>query len=410
MHNLTRRAGLRAALGAVAALPLARPAIVRAQSTSKSVKIGLLSDMNGPYRANGGPGAKIAAQLAVEDYGGSVLGRKIEILQADDQNKPDVASSIARQWIDDNGVDALADGSATSSGLGVQQIAKEKQRIYLICDPAATDFIGKLCTPWSFQFVYDTYALANATGGMLTKSGGSTWFFITADYEFGYSLQRNTETFVTAAGGKVLGAVRAPLATSDFSTYLLQAKASGAKVIGLANAGTDLQNCIKQAAEFQLTQNGVRLATLLMAITDVNSLGLETAQGLVLSDSFYWDATEKTRAWTKRFNAGLDAPPTMQQAGCYAGVLHYLKAVNAVGSTDTLAVAAKMHATPVNDFYNTDVHIDPNGCVRHQMYVWQVKAPPESKHKWDFYKPVATLDGKDAFPPPGMFGCTLTGT
>jgi hypothetical protein len=251
----------------------------------------------------------------VEDFGGTVLGRKIEILQADDQNKPDVASGIARQWIDDTGVDALADGSATSSGLGVQQIAKEKQRIYLICDPAATDFIGKLCTPWSFQFAYDTYALANATGGMLTKSGGSTWFFITADYEFGYSLQKNTETFIAAAGGKVLGAVRAPLATSDFSTYLLQAKASGAKVIGLANAGTDLQNCIKQAAEFQLTQGGVRLATLLMAITDVNSLGLETAQGLVLSDSFYWDATEKTRAWTKRFSAGPDAPPDHAAGG-----------------------------------------------------------------------------------------------
>ena len=405
MNHLTRRA----ALGALAALPLARPAILRAQSTSKPVRIGLLSDMNGPYRANGGPGAKVAAELAVQDFGASVLGRKIEILQADDQNKPDVASAIARQWIDDNGLDALADGSATSSGLGVQQIAKEKQRIYLICDPAATDFIGKLCSPWSFQIVYDTYALAKATGGMLTKSGGSTWFFITADYQFGYSLRDNTETFVTAAGGKVLGDVRAPLGTSDFSTYLLQAKASGAKVIGLANAGTDLQNCIKQSAEFEMTQNGVRLATLLMAITDVNSLGLQTAQGLVLSDSFYWDATDKTRAWTKRFTAKLDAPPTMQQAGCYAGVLHYLKAVKAAGTTETAAVAAKMHATPVNDFYNTNVRIDPNGCVRHKMFIWQVKTPDQSKHKWDFYQPVATLDGQEAFPPPGMFGCTLTG-
>jgi branched-chain amino acid transport system substrate-binding protein len=405
MNSLTRRA----ALGALATIPLARPGILRAQSTSKPLRIGLLSDMNGPYRANGGPGAKIAAELAAEDFGGAVLGRPIEILQADDQNKPDVASGIARQWIDDNGVDALADGSATSSGLGVQQIAHDKKRIYLICDPAATDFIGKLCTPWSFQFVYDTYALAKGTGGMLTKAGGDTWFFITADYQFGYSLQENTETFVRQAGGKVLGAVRAPLATADFSTYLLQAKASGAKVIGFANAGTDLQNCIKQAAEFQLTQGGVRLATLLMAVTDVNSLGVQTAQGLVLSDSFYWDATEKTRAWTKRFNAKLDLPPTMQQAGCYAGVLHYLKAVKAAGSTETAPVAAKMHATLVNDFYNTDVQIDPNGCVRHKMYIWQVKTPAESKYKWDFYKPVATLDGKDAFPPPDMFGCTLKG-
>lgn len=405
MKALTRRA----ALGALATIPLAKPALVRAQSSSKPIRIGLLSDMNGPYRANGGPGMKIAVEMAVQDMGGSVLGRPIEVLQADDQNKPDVSSSIARQWIDDNGVVALADGSATSSGLGVQQIAKEKKTIFMLSDPAATDFIGKLCTPWTFQFVYDTYALAKATGGMLTKSGGSTWFFITADYEFGYSLQNNTEAFVKQAGGKVLGAVRAPLGTSDFSTYLLQAKASGAKVIGFANAGTDLQNCIKQSAEFQLTQGGLRLATLLMAITDVNSLGVQTAQGLVLSDSFYWDATDKTRAWTKRYNAKLDAPPTMQQAGGYAGVYHYLKAVKAAGTTETMAVAAKMHAMPVNDFYNTNVHIDVNGCVRHKMYVWQVKTPAESKHKWDFYKPVATLDGKDAFPPPDMFGCTLKG-
>jgi branched-chain amino acid transport system substrate-binding protein len=397
----------RAALGALASVPLAKPALVRAQSSSKPLKIGLISDMNGPYRANGGPGMKAAVELAVQDAGGSVLGRPIEVLQADDQNKPDVSSSIARQWIDDNGVEVLADGSATSSGLGVQQIAKEKKIIYLICDPAATDFIGKLCTPWTFQFAYDTYALAKATGGMLTKSGGDSWFFITADYQFGYSLQENTETFVKQAGGKVLGAVRAPLGTSDFSTYLLQAKASGAKVIGFANAGTDLQNCIKQSAEFQLTQGGVRLATLLMAITDVNSLGVKTAQGLVLSDSFYWDATEKTRAWTKRFTAKLDAPPTMQQAGGYAAVTHYLKAVKAAGTSETAPVAARMHATPVNDFYNTDVRIDPNGCVRHKMFIWQVKTPAESKQKWDYYKPVAVMEGKDAFPPPDMFGCTL---
>ena len=219
----------------------------------------------------------------------------------------------------------------------------------------------------------------------------------------------NTEAFITQAGGRVLGSVRAPLGSSDFSTYLLQAKASGAKVIGLANAGTDLQNCLKQAAEFQLTKGGVRLATLLMVVTDVNSLGIDVCQGLVLTNSFYWDLTDKTRAWSKRFTDKFDHPPTMQQAGCYAGVLHYLKAVKAAGTVDTEAVAAKMHATPVNDFYNTDVHIDPNGCVRHKTYVWQVKAPDESKYKWDFYKPVATMDGSEAFPPPDMFGCTLKG-
>src|SRR5580698_439503 len=406
MPNTTRRL----LLGGLSAASLAMPGIIRAQTNSKPVRIGLLSDMGGPYRDVGGPGNRVATELAIADIGGSVLDRPIEVLQADDQNKPDVSTSIAREWIDAQGVDVLADGAASSSGLAIQQVCREKKKIYLVTGPASSDFTGKQCSPYSAHFSYDTYALAHGTGTALTKSGGDSWFFVTADYAFGYALERDTMAAVKAAGGKVLGAVRAPLGTADFSSFLLQAQASGAKVIGLANAGTDLQNCIKQAAEFGMTKGGVRLATLLMAITDVNSLGLETAQGLVLSDSFYWDATEKTRAWTKRFNAGLDAPPTMQQAGCYAAVLHYLKAVNAVGSTDTLAVAAKMHATPVNDFYNTDVHIDPNGCVRHQMYVWQVKAPSASKHKWDFYKPVATLDGKDAFPPPGMFGCTLTGT
>jgi branched-chain amino acid transport system substrate-binding protein len=399
----------RAALGVLAAVPLARPGILRAQSTSKPVKIGLLSDMNGPYRANGGLGNKVAAELAVQDVSGAVLGRPIKILQADEQNKPDIASAIARQWIDDDGVDALADGSATSSGLAVQQIARDKKRIYMPNEPAAMDFVGKQCSPWTFQFSYDTYMLAKGIGGALTKAGGDTWFFITADYEFGYSLQRNTEAFIAEAGGKVLGSVRAPLGSPDFSSYLLQAKASGAKVIGFANAGTDLQNCLKQAAEFQLVRGGLRMATLLMVLTDVNALGLDVCQGLVLTNSFYWDLTDKTRAWTKRFTEKIDHPPTMQQAGCYAAVLHYLKAIEAAGSTETEAVAAKMHATLVNDFYNTDVRIDPNGCVRHKTYIWQVKTPAESKYNWDFYKPVATLDGKDAFPPPDMFGCKLTG-
>ena len=406
MNKLTRRA----TLGTLAAIPLAMPGILRAQSSSKPLKIGLLSDMTGPYRANGGPGNRLTAEMAVQDFGGSVLDRPIQIMQADEQNKPDIASAIARQWIDDNGVDALADGSATSSGLGVQQIAREKKRVFLLCNPAATDFIGKLCTPWTFQFAYDTYMLAKSTGSALTKAGGDTWFFITADYEFGYSLQRNTTTFIEQAGGKVLGSIRAPLGTADFSTYLLRAKASGAKVIGFANAGTDLQNCLKQAAEFQLAEGGLRLATLLMVITDVNALGIAVCQGLVLTNSFYWDLTDQTRAFAKRFTAKFDHPPTMQQAGCYAGVMHYLKGVKAAGTVETEAVAAKMHAMPVNDFYNTNVHIDPNGCVRHKAYVWQVKTPAESKYKWDFYKPVATLEGSEAFPPTDMFGCTLKDT
>jgi len=403
MTRITRRA----ALAALATAPLARPPIVRAQSSSQPVKIGFVSDMSGPYRDNGGPGTKVAAEMAVADFGGSVLGRPIQILQADGQNKPNVAAAIARQWIDDNGVDAVADGAATSSGLGVQQISHEKKRIYLITDPAATDFIGKQCSPYGFQFVYDTYALAKGTGLGLTKAGGDSWYFITADYEFGYSLQQNTETFVKQAGGKVLGSVRAPLGTADFSSYLLQAKSSGAKVIGLANAGTDLQNCLKQAAEFGIFEGGQRLATLLMAITDVNSLGLSVSQGLVLTNSFYWDLTPQTRAWTARFAQQISHPPTMQQAGAYAAVLHYLKAVKAAGTLNSDTVAAKIRAMPVNDFYNANVTIDPDGCVRHTMHIWQVKSPGESKGKWDFYKAVGVMPGAEAFPPPGLFGCPL---
>ncbi len=401
------RINRRTVLAGLATASVARPAIIRAQTSSQPVKVGLLSDLSGPYRDNGGPGTKAAVDMAVADFGGSVLGRPIEVLQADCQNKPNVAAAIARQWIDENGVDVLADGAATSSGLGIQQVSREKKRIYLITDPAATDFIGKQCSPYGFQFAYDTYALAKGTGLGLTKAGGDSWFFITADYEFGYSLQKNTETFVTQAGGKVLGSVRAPLGTSDFSSYLIQAKASGAKVIGFANAGTDLQNCLKQAAEFGIAKGGQRMATLLMAITDVNSLDQEICQGLVLTNSFYWDLTPETRAWTARFAKTINHPPTMQQAGAYAAVLHYLRAVKASGTADSDPVADKIRATPVNDFYNTNVQIDPDGCVRHRMYIWQVKAPDEAQHKWDFYKQIGVMDGKDAFPPPAMFGCPL---
>ncbi len=299
MPRLTRRA----ALGGLAAAPLAMPGLLRAQTTSKPVRIGLLSDMSGPYRDVGGPGNKVAAQLAVDDFGGSVLGRPIEIMQADNQDKPDIAAALASQWIDTQGVDVLADGSASSTGLAIQQVAREKKRVFLITGPASSDFTGSKCSPYGIQFAYDTYALAKGTGGTLTKAGGDSWYFITADYAFGYALERDTMAAVKAAGGKVLGAVRAPLGTADFSSYLLQARASGAKVIGLANAGTDTQNCIKQAAEFGLTQSGTRLATLLIQITDINSLGQKICEGLVYTDSFYWDMSDPARAWSKRYMA-----------------------------------------------------------------------------------------------------------
>ncbi|HET7883907.1 MAG TPA: ABC transporter substrate-binding protein, partial [Acetobacteraceae bacterium] len=386
MKNTPRRA----ILGALAAAPIAMPAILRAQSTSKPVRIGLLSDMGGPYRDVGGPGNRVATELAIADFGGSVLDRPIEVLQADDQNKPDVSTSLAREWIDSVGVDVLADGAASSAGLAIQQVCREKKRIYLITGPATSDMTGKQCSPYGIHFSYDTYALAHGTGNALTKAGGDSWFFITADYAFGYALERDTMDAVKAGGGKVLGAVRAPLGTADFSSFLVQAQASGAKVIGLANAGTDLQNCIKQAAEFGLTKGGARLATLLMQISDVNSLGQKVCEGLAYTDSFYWDMTDKTRAWSKRWSDRMGGMvPGLLHAGSYCAAMHWLKAVKAAGTTDADAVAAQMKATPINDFYNTDVKIREDGRVMHVMYLWQVKPPSEARYANDFCNKLA---------------------
>ncbi len=398
----------RLALAGLAATPLAMPGILRAQSTSKPVRIGLLSDMGGPYRDVGGPGNRLAVEMAIQDFGGLVLGRPIEVLQGDDQNKPDIAASLAREWIDSQGVDVLADGAGSSAGLAIQQTAKEKKRIYLITGPATSDMTGKQCSPYGIHFVYDTYALAHGTGNALTKAGGDTWFFITADYAFGYALERDTIAAVQAAGGKVLGSVKAPLGTADFSSYLVQAKASGAKVIGFANAGTDLQNCIKQAAEFGLSQGGLRMATLLMAINDVNSLGQKTCEGLVYTDSFYWDMTDKTRAWSKRWSAKMNGMvPGLLHAGNYAAATHWLKCVQAAGTTDADAVVAKMKATPVNDMYNTNVKIREDGRVMHTMHLWQVKAPSEAKYPYDYCKELVTIPPGEAWRPLAEGGCPL---
>ncbi|MGD0105528.1 MAG: ABC transporter substrate-binding protein [Rhodopila sp.] len=404
MIRMTRRA----VIGTLAAAPLATPGIIKAQSSSDPIKIGLLSDVGGPYREVGGPGSKVAAEMAVEDFGGSVLGRPLQVMQADDQNKADVAGALAREWIDDRGVTVLVDGAASSSGLAIQQITREKKRIFLMATPTTTALIGKQCSPYGFQFACDTYALAKGVGGALSRAGGDTWFFITADYEFGYSLQSNTEQFVKEAGGKVLGSVRAPLGTADFSSYLVQAAASGAKVIGLANAGTDLQNCIKQAAEFGIVKNGQRLATLLMILPDVLALGQDVCQGLVLTNSFYWDQSAATRAWTDRFVAKMSKPPTEYNAGAYAGVTHWLKAVKATNTLDADATAAKMREVPINDFYNSNVRIMPNGCVPHTMYVWEVRPLSEAKHRWDVFNLVSTVPTPNAYAPTDLFGCSLS--
>jgi branched-chain amino acid transport system substrate-binding protein len=329
------------------------------------------------------------------------------VLQADDQNKPDVSTSLARQWIDAEGVDVLADGAASSAGLAVQQVCREKKKIYLITGPATSDMTGKQCSPYGVHFSYDTYALAHGTGNALTKAGGDTWFFITTDYAFGYALERDTMAAVQAAGGKVLGNVRAPLGTADFSSYLVQAQASGAKVIGLANAGTDAQNCIKQSAEFGLTKGGVRLATLLIQISDVIALGQNTCAGLAYTDSFYWDMTDKTRAWSKRWSARMGRVPGLLHAGSYCAAYHWLKAVKAVGSTDADAVVAKMKETPVNDFYNDNVKIREDGRVMHAMHLWQVKAASEARYANDFCKSLATTAPADAWRPLSDGGCVL---
>ena len=405
MNKITRRA----VVGALTAAPLAMPGIIRAQSTSKPIKMGLLSDMGGPYRDVGGPGNRVAVELAIEDMGGEVLGRKVETVQGDDQNKPDVAASLAREWVDSQGVDVLMDGAASSSGLAIQQIAREKKRIYLITGPATSDMTGKQCSPYGVHFAYDTYALAHGTGGALTKAGGDTWYFITADYAFGYALERDTIAAVQGAGGKVLGTVRAPLGTADFSSYLVQAKASGAKVFGFANAGTDLQNCIKQAAEFGISQSGVRMATLLMAINDVHSLGLKACAGLVYTDSFYWDLNDKTRAWAKRWSAkvGGGTMPGLLHAANYCAANHWLKSVKAAGTTDADAVVAKMKATPVNDMYNTDVKIREDGRVMHEMHLWQVKTLAESKYPYDYCKQLVEIPPTEAWRPMNEGGCPL---
>ena len=403
MTSLTRRG----AVAALAASALARPGLIRAQTSSAPIQVGLLSDVAGPYRDIGGPGSKVAAEMAVEDFGGALLGRKVQILQVDDQNKADLASAQARQWLDDSGVSVVADGGGSSAGLAIQQVARERKRIYLMTTPTSTALIGKQCSPYGFQFACDTYALAKTVGDALSRAGGDTWFFITADYEFGTSLQANTEEFIAKAGGRVLGSARAPLGTSDFSALLLQAKASGAKVVGLANGGADLQNCIKQAAEFGITQGGQRLATLLMMISDILALGQDVCQGLILSNSFYWAQSPETQAWTDRYAKKMNKPPTEYNAASYAAVMHWLKAAKAAGTLDADPVAAKMRELPLTDFYNTDVHIQPNGCVPHAMYLWEVKPSAQATRRWDVYNRVSTIPSPDAYPPPALFGCPL---
>ncbi len=372
------------------------------------VKIGVLNDQSSLYADITGQGSVIAARMAAEDFGGKVLDKPIEVIFADHQNKPDVGSAIARRWIDEEGVDAISDVPTSSVALAVQGITKEKKRIFLMSGPASSDLTGKQCSPYGFHWTYDTYALANGTGDAMVKQGGDSWFFLTSDYAFGHALERDTMNAVKAAGGTVLGTVRHPLNTSDFSSFLLQAQGSGAKVIGLANAGGDTINSIKQAAEFGITQAGQNLAGLLVFISDVHALGLETAQGLVATTAFYWDQNDATRDFAKRYMERMDGKvPTMVQAGVYSGVMHYLKAIQEAGTDDPDAVAKQMREMKINDFMTKDGWIRADGRIMRDMYLVEVKKPEESKGEWDYYKVLRTIPAEDAFRPIDQGECPL---
>lgn len=375
---------------------------------AETIKIGVLNDQSGVFADNGGVGSVAAAKLAAEDFGGEILGQKIEVIAADHQNKPDIASGTARKWFDTEGVDMIADGAASSAGFAILEVARQKNKIFVISGPGSSDFTGKSCSPMSFHFNYDTYALSKLTSEAITKAGGNTWYFISADYAFGHALQRDATKFIEAAGGKVIGSAAHPLGTTDMASFLLQAQGSKAKVVGLATSGADVQTAIKQAGEFGIVESGQQLAGLLVFITDVNALGLKATQGLQVTTSFYWDLNEETRAWAKRYFALTGGKvPSMVQAGVYSGVHHYLAAVKAAGTKDSEAVAKKMREMKVNDMYNKDVTIRPDGRVLHTMYLVQVKKPEESKYKYDYYKVITTSPGEQAFRPMSEGNCPL---
>jgi len=396
-------------LMAVALLTLPAPGRAADKVSDGVVRIGVLTDMTGFYSDLAGPGSVLAVQMAVADFGGKVLGKPIDVVSADHQNKADIASNTARKWFDENQVDAVVDLVNSGTALAVMPVAAEKKRITLLSGPATTAITGEKCNAYNVHYTYNNWALANGTGREVVKNGGKTWFFITADYVFGKSLEADTAKVVEASGGKVLGAVRHPQSSSDFSSYLLQAQASGAQVVGMANAGADTINTIKQAAEFGLTPKQT-LAGLLVFISDVHSLGLNIAKGMYLTTAFYWDRDEASRAWSKKFQSHPDnkkkAMPTMVQAGLYSAVTHYLQAIKAAGTDDADAVMARMKATPVNDFFAKGT-IGPDGLFRHDMYLVQVKSPDQSKYPWDYYKIIKTIPAAEAFPSVEAQACPL---
>jgi branched-chain amino acid transport system substrate-binding protein len=384
-------------LSAIFASSLALTASAALAQDKPPLKIGGILDMSSLYADITGPGSLEAAKMAAEDFGGQVLGRKIEVIAADHLNKADLSANIARDMLDNQGVEMIYDVAASATALAAAEIAKQRGKIIMFNGPGSIRLSNEACGPYTVHYVFDTFAQANVTGLAAVKSGLDTWFFLTADYAFGQDLEKDTTNVVLKSGGKVLGSVRHPLNTSDFSSFLLQAQSSKAKVIGLANAGGDTVNAIKQAAEFGIMKGGQKLSPLLAFVTDIDSIGLDTAQGLLLAEAFYWDLNDDTRAFSKRFMERVKRPPTSAQAGVYSSVTHYLQAVKAAGTTDSAAVMKIMKETPINDFFAKNGRIREDGRMVHDMYLFEVKKRSESKGRWDDYKLLATVPGDQAF-------------
>jgi branched-chain amino acid transport system substrate-binding protein len=392
-------------LGAIACLPcIAPPASARAE---EPIRIGVLTDESGNFAALSGPGSVIAARMAAEEFGGTVLGRPIQIIDADHKNRTDLGLQIAREWYD-GGVLAIADVVNSSIALGVQGLAGQRKRFALLSGPGTVDITGPACNPYTYLWTWDTYADATVPVREIVGAGGGKWFFLSADFAFGAAMQRDATAALTAAGGIVAGGVKAPLGETDFSSYLLQAQASGATVLALANGGIDTINSIKQAAEFGLTAQ-MKVAALALNITDVHALGLDKAQGILVTEGFYWDRDEASRAWSRRFFARRHAMPAQSQAGTYSAVLQFLKAIESAGTTEPDAVAARMRALPVDDAFAHGGHLRADGRMVHDMFLMQVKTPAESRYPWDYYRTLATIPGDQAFRPRAAGGCGLPG-
>ena len=401
-----RRREFIALLGSVAATwPFA--AAAHAEISGGIVKLGVLTDETGVLSTPSGEGSIEATRMAVEDFGGKAAGKPIEIIHADHQNKTDIGGAIARRWIDVDGVDAIIDVPNSAIVLAVQEIAKEKNRVLLVSTAATADLTGKACSPVGVHWTWDTYAVAASAAKAIVLQGGDSWFFLTADYAFGHAMQRDATRFIEASGGKVIGSVRHPLGTADFASFLLQAQSSRAKIVGIVNGGSDMTNSIKQAAEFGIARGGQRLAAISAVITDVHAVGLADAQGLLLAELFYWDRTEESRQWSKRFFARRGAMPTQMQAGVYSAVMHYLKAVDALGSDEAKAVVAKMRDMPIHDFFADSGLLRADGRMVHDMYLVEVKKPEELHYPWDYYKILKTIPGEEAFRPMSEGGCPL---